>query len=98
MLCQREGLTPICTDDTDLRIGVVWVAVVWVRLVAGWGWAEQLDEAVGLFFGEVFFFVVLFFIFFAGEVVEVFGVEGGAGWARSRPSGDGSMARTVLAA
>jgi hypothetical protein len=48
-------------------------------LVAGRVCAESLEEAVGLFFGELFFVVLLFFFVFL-EVVEVFGVEDGSGW------------------
>jgi hypothetical protein len=43
--------------------------------VAGGLGTVHFEEAVGLFFGELFFFVV--FVFFVVEVVEVFGVEGG---------------------
>jgi hypothetical protein len=47
---------------------------VLLLLVAGGVCAAHVEEAVGLFFGELFFF--LLFLFFVVEVVEVFGVEG----------------------
>src|SRR2546429_4968377 len=81
---REEGLTPICTDDTDF-----WIAVVLLLLLAGRVCAVSLEEAVGLFFGEVFFFVILLFVFFVVEVIEVVGIEGGAWFGEVEAFGGG---------
>jgi hypothetical protein len=67
----EEGLTRIFADGADLRIAVV----LWL-LRAGRLCTVSSEEAIGLFFGELFFIVIVFF--FVVEVVEVFGIEGGA--------------------
>src|ERR1700731_3429507 len=54
------------------------IAVVLVRLLAGRLCTVSSEEAIGLFFGELFFFVIVIVFFFVVEVVEVFGIGGGA--------------------
>ena len=67
----EEGLTRIFADGADLRIAVV----LWL-LLAGRLCTVSSEEAIGLFFGELFFIVIVFF--FVVEVVEVFDIEGGS--------------------
>ena len=78
----EEGLTRIFADGADLRIAVV----LWL-LLAGRLCTVSSEEAIGLFFGELFFFVIVFF--FVVEVVEVFGIEGGAWFGEVEAFGGG---------
>ena len=87
---REEGLTPICTDGTDF-----WIAVVLLLLFAGRVCAVSLEEAVGLFFGEFFFVVILLFVFFVVEVIEVVGIKGGAGFGEIEAFGGGCGADGV---
>jgi hypothetical protein len=45
--------------DADCPAGIFWIAVVLVRLLAGRLCTVSSEEAIGLFFGELFFFVVI---------------------------------------
>ncbi len=88
-----EGLTRIFTDGTDFDGTDFWIAVVLLLLLllllVGRVCAEGLEEAVGLFFGEFFFFATLFLLFFVVDVIEVVGFEGGAWFCQVQAFGGG---------